>query len=120
MKVRNRGNKISTVCVPDEQFRTASLDHHKTISSSLAGRAVFQMDQVKSVDQIFFRHIGERGQNSDLDCSFRLCAGGNHQKTTQNQLVFDPTNFVYYCFRNYTHKSIAHRMRPEHELRQNC
>ena len=78
-----------------KQFHFAAVNHCETIQKSLAGRIVFQMDQTASQNQKVFWNIGERGKNSDLDCSLSLCASGNLEKeaTAPRKPLHNFTNF---------------------------
>jgi hypothetical protein len=66
-----------------EQLHFTAFDHLSAIPESLAGRAIFQMDQTKSPNKDFLRHIGECRQDSDMDCCVGLCACGHHEKTAK-------------------------------------
>ena len=39
-----------------------------------------QVDQAASAHQVVLRHVGERGQDSDMDCGDGVCAGGGAQE----------------------------------------
>ncbi len=66
-----------------EQLHFTVFDHLHAIPESLAGGAVFQMDQAKSPDKNFLRHIRECRKDSDMDCCVGLRACCNHEKTTE-------------------------------------
>ena len=51
----------------DQQLRHSSADHSRSLSLSMAGRALFQMDQTALEDQILFWHLRECREESDLD-----------------------------------------------------
>jgi len=71
----------STGLICDQTIsRYLHYNHCKTIQKSLAGRAVFQMDQTTSQNQKILRHICERSKISDMDCRLSLCACGNFEK----------------------------------------
>jgi hypothetical protein len=55
------------------------------------------MDQNASEDKILLRHLRKCGEDPNLDCHIRLCAGGNHQKETENraQSLHNFTDFKY-------------------------
>jgi len=65
-------------------FRTAGSHHHRTLPMPLAGRALFQMDKTASAYQTVLRHIGERGEDADLDRGVGVCVGGDRQKTSEH------------------------------------
>ncbi len=67
----------------NEQLHFTVFDHLYAIPVSLAGRAIFQMDQTKSPNKDLLRHIGECRQDSDMDCCVGLCACGHHEKTAK-------------------------------------
>ena len=48
----------------------------------MASRVVLQMDQATSTHQVILWHIGERGQESDLDCGDGVRTGGGGQEAT--------------------------------------
>ncbi len=101
-----------TICVSDQQFQAASINNYRTLSFSLAGRAVFQMDKTTPTDQIILRHIRERCQDTSLDSGLSICSNSDHQKTTQNrdQSLLNFTDFEPYSFRNNDYKSTTYRM----------
>jgi hypothetical protein len=45
----------------------------------LAGRTFLQMDQAASSDQKVLRHVGQRGEDANLDSGFGLCFGRHRQ-----------------------------------------
>jgi hypothetical protein len=51
---------------------------------SLAGRAVFQMDQAASQDQGLLRHHRECSQNSDMDRHLGLCSRGHCEEDLES------------------------------------
>ena len=67
----------------DLQFRSACAGHCTTVSTSLAGGVVLQVDQAASADQGVFRHIGKRGQNPSVDRHLGLCPSRYHQETPE-------------------------------------
>lgn len=68
---------------PYEQFHFTVFDHLHAIPESLAGGTVFQMDQTKSPDKNFLRHIRKCRKDSDMDCCVSLRARCKHEKTTE-------------------------------------
>ena len=68
----------------DQQLYSSRADHHRTLSMSLAGRIVFQMDQATFTNQKILRHIGERGEDTNMDRSLGVCAGSHYQKASQS------------------------------------
>jgi hypothetical protein len=77
-------------CDPETGKRLVFLTNNFSLSATmiaalykaLAGRTVLQVDQAKSADQTFLRHVRERREDPNLDGGLRLCAGSNHQKGT--------------------------------------
>jgi hypothetical protein len=69
----------------DQQLCHPGTNSGRPVSLPLAGRTVLQMDQTAPAHQIFFRHVRECGEDSDMDCHLRLCAGRHHQEATQSQ-----------------------------------
>lgn len=61
----------------------------------IAGRVVLQMDQTAPAYKSIFRYIGERRENSDLDCGLRLRPGFHHQEASEFvvQTLRNPTDF---------------------------
>ena len=55
------------------------------LSLSLAGRAVFQVDQAKPENQDVLWNFRKRRQDPDMDCSIRLCHRRDNEKTAQHQ-----------------------------------
>jgi hypothetical protein len=76
--LRFRGQKDSGLSY--EQLHFTAFDHLYAMPESLAGRAIFQMDQTESPNKDFLRHIGECRQDSDMDCCFGLCACAHNEK----------------------------------------
>ena len=78
----------------DQQLRLAGAHHHRALSLPLAGRTVLQMDQAASADQSLLRHLGERGQDANLDRGLGLRPGRHREKTAQTsrQPLSNPTN----------------------------
>ena len=67
--------------ISHKQFLPAANHNCKFISQSLAGRVVLQMDKTKSPHQSVLWHIRECGEVADLDSSFGIYLGSNHEKT---------------------------------------
>lgn len=65
--------------VSDQQLSAARHHHRTTLQTTMASRAFLQMDQAAPTHQKFFRNFGERGENTNLDCCFRLSDRGDHQ-----------------------------------------
>ena len=81
-KIRRPRNR-EAIRVFNKQLRPTRLDHRPALQIALAGRAVLQMDQAAPVHQGFFRHFGERRQNTSMDCDLGLRTRGDYQKTPQ-------------------------------------
>src|ERR1700720_221337 len=75
-----RFRKEQTHRLSNQQLYFATADHCPTLSQSLAGRVVLQMDQTTFAHQEILRHLGERAQDSDLDRHLGLRPGGHCQK----------------------------------------
>ena len=58
------------VGVSDQQLSAARRHHRATLQTTMASRAFLQMDQAAPAHQKFFRHFGERREDSNLDCCF--------------------------------------------------
>ena len=96
----------------DQQLRHSSADHSRSLSLSMAGRALFQMDQTALEDQILFWHLRECREESDLDRHFSLCSGGYHQKATRyrdgslhNFTDFEPGTIRAYSIGSITYET---------------
>ena len=57
--------------VSDQPFHPAGDIDPRRIQEPLAGRTVFQMDKAASSDQAVLRHVGQRGEDTNMDCGFR-------------------------------------------------
>jgi len=51
----------------------------------LAGRALLQVDQAAPPDQSLLWHLGQRGEDPDLDRDLGLCARGHSQEAARQQ-----------------------------------
>lgn len=71
--------------VSDQQFHVARIDDYRTLSMSLAGRTVLQMDQTTSSHQNILRDVGECRENTNLDGGFRIRPGCHYQKAPQSR-----------------------------------
>jgi hypothetical protein len=80
-----RRRERTEVRVPDQQLQSACVDDRKTLQVSMAGRAVFQMDQIEFVYQILLRHERQRRENSSVDRDQRLRARGHRQEGTRGR-----------------------------------
>ena len=105
-----RQQKQQDFQLSDQQFYHSSTDGSRPLSLPLAGRTVLQVDQAAPENQIIFRNIRERGEESDMDCRLNLCAGGHHQKAaqSQNRTLRNITDFGPNTFRENTAGSIAY------------
>jgi len=83
--------------VSDQQLSVACHHHRPTLQTTMASRAFLQMDQAAPAHQKFFRHFGERGENTNLDCCFRLSDRGDYQETAESpgKSVHNITGFEY-------------------------
>lgn len=66
--------------VSDQQLSAARHYHSQTLQTTLVGGTLLQVDQTESAHQEFLRHLGERGEDPNLDCRFRLSDRSDHQK----------------------------------------
>ncbi len=100
------------VRVSDQQLQLTCVNNHRTLSVSLAGGAVLQMDKTTPTHQDFFWHHRERCQDTGLDSCLSLCTCSHHKKTTryQGQSLLNSTDFKSDYFRNNTNKSVTYRM----------
>ena len=96
-----RRRKQQNPGIPDQRFHPTSTDNCPTVSVSLAGGTVLQMDQAAPAHQIIFRNVRKRSQDSNLDCHLRLRARGHHQKTaqTEGKPLHNSTDFKRLHFR---------------------
>ena len=83
--------------VSDQQLSSARHYHRPALQTTMAGGAILQMDQTTPTHQELFRHFGERGEDSNLDCYFRLSDCGDHQKTVESpgKSLHNFTGFEY-------------------------
>lgn len=83
--------------VSNQQLSAARRHHRTTLQTTMASRAFFQMDQAAPAHQKFFRHFGERGKNTNLDCCFRLSDRGDYQETAESpgKSLHNITGFEY-------------------------
>ena len=66
--------------VPDQPIRLAGRHDLRSLQEPLAGRTFLQMDQAASSDQKVLRHVGQRGEDANLDRGFGLCFGRHRQE----------------------------------------
>ena len=66
--------------VSDQPFCPAGGIDLRPIQEPLAGRTVFQMDKAASSDQAVLRHVGQRGEDANMDRGFRLRPGCHRQE----------------------------------------
>ena len=64
----------------DQQLRAFGTHNRTTLSVSLAGGTVFQVDQTKLADQEVLRQLRQRPEDSSVDCGQRLRPGGYPQE----------------------------------------
>ena len=65
---------------PDQSLRRFGAHRCTALSLPMAGRAVLQVDQAAPAHQVILRHVGERGQDSDMDCGGGVRAGGGAEE----------------------------------------
>jgi hypothetical protein len=86
-RIRYRDPESEAPRVSDQPVCSAGADHLRPVQVPMAGGAVLQVDQATPAHQALLRHLGERRTHANLDCHQRLCAGGDHQKTTSSGCV---------------------------------
>ena len=67
--------------VSNQPFYPAGGIDLRPIQEPLAGRTVLQMDKAASSDQAVLRHVGQRGEDANMDRGFRLRPGCHCQET---------------------------------------
>jgi len=84
-----------------KQLHFTAFDHLYALPISLAGRAIFQMDQAKSPNKNVLWHFGECRQDSNMDSGVGLCTCGHHEKTAKysGQSLHNFTGTQRLCFR---------------------
>lgn len=84
-----------------KQLHFTAFDHLYALPISLAGRAIFQMDQAKSSNKNVLLHFGECRQDSNMDSGVGLCTCGHHEKTAKysGQSLHNFTGNQRLCFR---------------------
>jgi hypothetical protein len=85
----------------NKQLCSAGFDYCSALQVPLADRNLLQMDQAVPANQNIFRHYGQRGKDSNLDCYQRLHSGGDRQERTRNRPEFgrNPANSQHCSFR---------------------
>ena len=76
----SHGTTGSSLLFPKQPSATAGPNYLPTLQDALAGRIILQMDQAASANQALLRKLHERSQDSGLDRSVRLRAGGDLEK----------------------------------------
>jgi hypothetical protein len=66
--------------LPHQPGNAAGPDDLRPLQKPLASGAVLQVDQAASAHQAVLRHLGERGEDPDLDRSVGVCPGRHRQK----------------------------------------
>ena len=66
----------------DESLRGLGAHGCTALSSPVAGRTLLQVDQAALAHQVVLWHVGERGQDSDMDCGDGVRAGGGAEEVT--------------------------------------
>lgn len=69
LRLRNQKNSG----LSHKQLHFTAFDHLYALPISLAGRAIFQMDQAKSPNKNVLWHFGECRQDSNMDSGVGLC-----------------------------------------------
>jgi len=115
-KILRRRNGENTG-LSNQQFFASSPDHRSTLPMPLAGRALFQMDQTASPDQDLLWHFRKRSQDSGMDCGFRLCSRGYHQKASEpeSKPLHNSTDFKRNHFRKNPYFTGAYRFRLQNQ-----
>src|SRR5229473_2004623 len=93
--------------VSHQQLRSSRTRHCRAVPPAMARRTVFQMDQTTSADQGFLRNFGKRCEDSGVDCSLQLPAGGHRPQTawSATQSVHNAANSQRLPVRENTDKS---------------
>ena len=61
-----------TLVLHHQQLLASGRHHLRALQKPLAGGTLLQVDQAASSDQAVLRHVGERGEDADLDCRLGL------------------------------------------------
>lgn len=88
-------------CFSNEQLHASGVDYPTTLQVPLARGTFFQMDKAVPSNQGVFRHVGERGKDSDMDCNQCLRACCHHQEGVEARPEFgrNPANSQHFTFR---------------------
>ena len=73
---------------PEQPSAAAAANYLPTLQDALASGTVLQVDQAASANQALLRKLDQRSQNSGLDRSVRLRAGGNLEERTATAAKF--------------------------------
>ncbi len=94
-----------TTRLSHQQLQSATTDYCPTVSQSLAGRVVLQMDQTTLTHQEILRHFCECLEDTNLDCDLGLRARSDRQKgtATGGQSLQNATDLQRLYFRENPH-----------------
>ena len=95
-----RRREKQTPGIPNQQFFFACPDRCRTISKTLAGRIVLQMDQTTFADQGFLWNFRKCSKNPNMDCYLYLCSCSHNQKTFKSgpESLHNFTDFKCHSF----------------------
>ena len=68
---------------PHQQLLASGRHHLRALQKPLAGGTLLQVDQAASSDQAVLRHVGERGEDADLDCRLGLRPRRHRQEASR-------------------------------------
>ena len=105
------GNR-QDLCIFNKQFQTPCFDDSPTVSQSLAGGIVFQMDQTKSQSKNLLWYIRKRCEDPNLDCDLGICSCRYNEKATpsQGESLHNFTGAERFNFRKNTNLSTNYRI----------
>ncbi len=89
----------SSVLFPKQPSAAAGANYLPTLQDALAGGTVLQVDQAASANQALLRKLDQRSQNSGLDRSVRLRAGGDLEERTATAAKFTQHFTSFKCQR---------------------
>ena len=89
----------SSLLFPKQPSAAASANYLPTLQDALAGGTVLQVDQAASANQALLRKLDQRSQNSGLDRSVRLRAGGDLEERTATAAKFTQHFTSFKCQR---------------------
>ena len=96
-QILRSGNRQDTH-FSNQQLYPIPINYHRTISISLADRTLLQMDKTTLTNQVFLWNHRKRRQDSNMDCSVRLCSHCYYQEAASpgGQSLHNFANFECY------------------------